>query len=590
MSGSQTNASDSTYTATASSLSNSNYKLPSAKTKSFTISKRPLTITAAAQTVICDGTIDTGTNKVSAPNLVSGHRVTSITLTPSDVSAPTTTGTITPSSAVIKDAGENTVTSNYNITYANGTLTVINCTHTSLTAHPEEQPTLTSIGHVAYWTCDDCGKKFSDSLGANEINTVPALYKVVYSANGGSGTMADSVAQIGDRLTLPACGFSAPANKQFDHWEVSGLDQICAPAEEINVASNICVGSVITVTAKWRDAAAPYTPPTYSTPTYDTTASTPILPGGGGWDTLSTVIESIPSGGSLEINMNGTTTLPAVAIDAIKDKDVNLVLDMGNGIKWTVNGKNITNAAGDINMGVYLGASGIPVDVINRLTGQRERVNLMLANAGGPGFMATLTVPLRKEWTGLFANLFNYNRITKNMDFVSCGQINPDGNADLIIGGKKPPVKTAALGKQNSAVSLKLAEDDETSQASSTYTIVVDDHSLDPTITAEPTPSPSVEDATKIKLTASSKGGQVILSWNKIKNAKKYRVYQSVGGKNKLFREFKKTTLIVKKAFAKGKNKEMLKIGKKYKFSVTAYVNGKWTKITKASTKTIKVK
>ena len=140
-----------------------------------------------------------------------------------------------------------------------------------------------------------------------------------------------------------------------------------------------------------------------------------------------------------------------------------------------------------------------------------------------------------------------------------------------------------------------MAAADETSQASSFYTIVVDDHSLDPNATPEPTvePTPTTEPATSsaITLSASSKGSKIKLSWNKLKKAKKYRVYQKVDGKNKLFKELKKTSLTIDKAYVSGKKKKKkLKIGKKYTFSVKAYVNGKWTKITKASTKTIKVK
>ena len=46
-------------------------------------------------------------------------------------------------------------------------------------------------------------------------------YLVRFDANGGSGTM-NPIPFDGQIYTLPYCGFTAPANKAFDHWEVNG--------------------------------------------------------------------------------------------------------------------------------------------------------------------------------------------------------------------------------------------------------------------------------------------------------------------------------------------------------------------------------
>ena len=61
--------------------------------------------------------------EVSSGSLADGHSITAITLTASDTSNVTTSGTITPSAATIK-SGDADVTANYDITYANGVLTV----------------------------------------------------------------------------------------------------------------------------------------------------------------------------------------------------------------------------------------------------------------------------------------------------------------------------------------------------------------------------------------------------------------------------------------------------------------------------------
>lgn len=91
-----------------------------------TINKKALTITAKDQTIELGGTISKTMNDVTVSGLVSGHSVNSLTLeqSPSPASYATVNGSITPSSATIKNEGNTDVTNNYSITYHPGRLTV----------------------------------------------------------------------------------------------------------------------------------------------------------------------------------------------------------------------------------------------------------------------------------------------------------------------------------------------------------------------------------------------------------------------------------------------------------------------------------
>ena len=74
---------------------------------------------------------------------------------------------------------------------------------------------------------------------------IPApTYTVSFAANGGTGTMAD-VTGVSGEYTLPANGFTAPANKQFKAWSVGGNEK--AVGDKITVTANT------TVTAVWED-------------------------------------------------------------------------------------------------------------------------------------------------------------------------------------------------------------------------------------------------------------------------------------------------------------------------------------------------
>ena len=155
-----------------------------------------------------------------------------------------------------------------------------------------------------------------------------------------------------------------------------------------------------------------------------------------GWDVIKPQLEEAKPGDTVTVAMNGTTVVPKDVIDSIKGKDTTLVLDMGNGLSWKINGQDITDAAGNIDFGVTVGADAgksIPVDVINNVTGERFSLNLTLAYDGELGFTATLTVNMESKNAGLYANLFYYNKQTGELEFICAGQIDADGNAELVF-------------------------------------------------------------------------------------------------------------------------------------------------------------
>lgn len=140
-----------------------------------------------------------------------------------------------------------------------------------------------------------------------------------------------------------------------------------------------------------------------------------------GWDVIKPQLEEAKAGDTVTVAMNGTTVVPKDVIDSIKGKDTTLVLDMGNGLSWKIYGKDITDAAGDIDFDVTVGADAgksIPVDVINNVTGEHSSLNLTLAYDGEFGFAATLTVNMESKNAGLYANLFYYNEQTGELKFI----------------------------------------------------------------------------------------------------------------------------------------------------------------------------
>ena len=114
------------HTATASELIGTkagNYKLPTGNTTSFSIDALALTITASSDTKIYDGTVLVkNAYSVTSGNLAEGDEISSVTVTGSQITAGTSDNVA--SAAVIKNAKDEDVTANYNISYEKGTLTV----------------------------------------------------------------------------------------------------------------------------------------------------------------------------------------------------------------------------------------------------------------------------------------------------------------------------------------------------------------------------------------------------------------------------------------------------------------------------------
>ena len=90
----------------------------------------------------------------------------------------------------------------------------------------------------------------------------------------------------------------------------------------------------------------------------------------------------------------------------------------------------------------------------------------------------------------------------------------------------------------------------------------------------------TTKETAKPDITLSSKKGKITIKWDKVEDAKKYKVIEYINGKAKTVKSTKKTSISIK-----GRTK-----GTEYTFAVKAYVNGKWTKITSSDKKTITVK
>lgn len=169
-----------------------------------------------------------------------------------------------------------------------------------------------------------------------------------------------------------------------------------------------------------------------STPTEPTGTTEPEIVGENGvkgWDVITEEIKDAEIGDIVSVQMNGAKVLPKNILDEIKGKNITLVLNMGDGFIWTINGESVTDAA-SIDMGVSLGSS-IPVSVINALTGEKEYITIKLNHSGNFGFTAVLTVNMGAKNNGYYANLYYFNELKREAEFMDSGKIRLNGRVKL---------------------------------------------------------------------------------------------------------------------------------------------------------------
>ena len=237
------------------------------------------------------------------------------------------------------------------------------------------------------------------------------VYTVTLNTNGGTINSGDVTSYTyGTGATLPTD--VTHSGYTFGGW----YDNDALSGDPVTAISADATGDQ-TYWAKWtaKQTPPPTIPPTVSEETIDAIAD--AEPG----ETVTVDLSS------------GDTTLDKEVFETLAGKDVTLVVELGDGVSWTVNGRDIPEDADftDIDMGVTMNSDGIPVDIINAITGEHGSVQVELAHNGAFGFTMTLTAPLGAENAGYWANLYHFNEDANAMTFETAAEIGDDGSVFL---------------------------------------------------------------------------------------------------------------------------------------------------------------
>ena len=145
----------------------------------------------------------------------------------------------------------------------------------------------------------------------------PQKYTVTFDANGGSGSMDAAKVEQGQKLTLPANGFTAPDGKRFKAWNVNGTEY--QPEAQVDITADT------TVKAVWEDI-----PVVVYTVTFDANGGTGSMDAAkveqGKKLTLPACTFTAPDGKRFKAwNVNGTEYQPEAQVDITADTTVKAV-------------------------------------------------------------------------------------------------------------------------------------------------------------------------------------------------------------------------------------------------------------------------
>lgn len=151
-----------------------------------------------------------------------------------------------------------------------------------------------------------------------------------------------------------------------------------------------------------------------------------------GWETIAEKLLATAIGDSLPVYMNGSSLVPSSLLNGLKGRNVTLVLDMGNSIKWNINGACISQDLNDdLDFAITTNTRNIPTELVDMVSAGDYKMQLHLDHNGDFMVAPILTLNLGANNAGLYANLFYFNESANALEYVTADEISEDGTASL---------------------------------------------------------------------------------------------------------------------------------------------------------------
>ncbi|MGN0637756.1 MAG: hypothetical protein ACI4J0_05250 [Huintestinicola sp.] len=153
-----------------------------------------------------------------------------------------------------------------------------------------------------------------------------------------------------------------------------------------------------------------------------------------GWSTVIKYINAASKGDNIKVDMNGATTVSKDVLKALDGKNVSITCVLDNGVKWTINGKDVDKAQ-DMIIYTKYNIDYIPEKLVNKATKNAvAKAQIGISNDYTSfGAEASVTVRFSEKRAGCVAVVYRYDPNSNSLKGVDKAKVLSDGSCTFTV-------------------------------------------------------------------------------------------------------------------------------------------------------------
>lgn len=153
-----------------------------------------------------------------------------------------------------------------------------------------------------------------------------------------------------------------------------------------------------------------------------------------GWSTVIKYINAASKGANIKVDMNGASTISKDVLKALDGKNVSVTFVLDNGVKWTINGKDIDTAQ-DMLIYTKYNIDYIPEKLVNKASKDAvSKAQIGISNDYSSfGTEASVTVRFSDKRAGCVAVVYRYDPDSNSLKGVYKAKVQSDGSCTFTV-------------------------------------------------------------------------------------------------------------------------------------------------------------
>ena len=153
-----------------------------------------------------------------------------------------------------------------------------------------------------------------------------------------------------------------------------------------------------------------------------------------GWSTIIKYINAASKGDNIKVDMNGANTISKDVLAALDGKNVSVTFVLDNGVKWTVNGKNVDTAR-DMIIYTQYNIDFIPDKLVSKASKDAvSKAEIGISNNYDSfGSEASVTVRFAAKRSGCTAVVYRYDPDANSLKGIAKSKVQSDGSCTFSV-------------------------------------------------------------------------------------------------------------------------------------------------------------